>query len=249
LAPRDGPSCHGPQPHRQTSHPLHHLLVLHFIRKHSKATSVTPQPMLPQTFHLFPFFPLEIRFQIYLHANPSRFIHIREQFLDEPEDFLEHVATNLLPADFKLHPSLSHFAHEWRHTIPRRSTTTQTTLPRFGFTTSKPISRPWTPSPKCPEIRLRALIDCSAWVLWELCRKSYLYSSAPIPAFLHVSAESRRFLRGYGYELGFSTRSEGPRTWVCWKGDVVYLQTVDEDYDDRLLSRERWDWVNLCLMI
>ncbi|KAH7317915.1 hypothetical protein BKA65DRAFT_557327 [Rhexocercosporidium sp. MPI-PUGE-AT-0058] len=192
--------------------------------------------MAPETFPQFPLLPPELRLQIYLLATPPRFIHIREHLLSDYNTFHLNWTNNPIPPDFKLHPSLTYFAHEWRHTIPLR--TTQTTLTSHGFTTTKPVPQSWTPSKSCPEIPLHSLLD-EPEIAWELSKESYLYSKAPIPALLHTTTDSRRLLQNYGYELAFSTRTNGPRTWICCKHDVVYLtRNLDVGMGSAGITRE-----------
>ncbi|KKZ66356.1 hypothetical protein EMCG_07857 [[Emmonsia] crescens] len=99
----------------------------------------------------------------------------------------------------------------------------QTTLDSYGFSSSKPPYRPWTPTADVPEISAPWLAD-QPKLAWHFTRESILYSTAPIPPLLHTCVESRQVLMDYGYELAFRTRTAGPRTWFCFRDDVLYLR-------------------------
>ena len=200
--------------------------------------------MLSQSPFPFPRLPPEIRLQIYLWATPARVVHVQE---DSRQDYTEYLEKFLkVPSDFRLDPSLAHFAHIWRGVIPRLTwdstgaekliTDTgvsinptaphQFRLETFGFTTSKPYTTPWVPTPQCPELSL-SLLSCRPTACYTMMRGGSLYSEAPIPAFLHVCTESRTALLNHGYEPAFRTRSCGPQTWFCFEHDILYLTGED----------------------
>ncbi|KAH8676393.1 hypothetical protein BGZ60DRAFT_525842 [Tricladium varicosporioides] len=193
--------------------------------------------------------PYEIRREIYLLATQPRFVEIKEHTEQEFDDFVEDFKSRPLQIQ-GLHPSLAFFAHNWRGHIPTTITASpfnpynhdghygryhryfdpgearwreqQTTLDMYGFTTTKQVVQPWVPSDETPEIPLSWLISHPE-VAWELTRESYLYSSTQIPPLLHTCVESRQVLKDYGYELAFRTRTSGPRTWFCFRDDVLFL--------------------------
>ncbi|KAH6666017.1 hypothetical protein B0J14DRAFT_660150 [Halenospora varia] len=206
----------------------------------------------------FPFrrLPFEIRREIYLLATEPRFVEVKEHIEQEFDDFVEEFKSQPLQIQ-SLHPSLTYFAHNWKDHIPTTIASSrinpynhhgynnntyhqyinphqprwreqQTTLDMYGFTTRKKIPQPWVPSDETPEIPLHWLIDHPE-VAWELTRESFLYSSTPIPPLLHTCVESRQALKDYGYELAFRTRTSGPRTWFCFRDDVLFLGKTHPD--------------------
>ncbi|KAH7024920.1 uncharacterized protein B0I36DRAFT_387337 [Microdochium trichocladiopsis] len=163
-------------------------------------------------FHSFPKLPFELRRQIYLLATPQRVVHVQERFDPFPsyeaarQDFHTHcealctqtqeeqprqpqgtAARRSLRAD-TLHPSLAYHGATYPWKVPRK---------------------PGEPEP-VPLERLQRMLDrdgCPPKLLWQTHRRSQLFSRAPIPAFLHVCAESRQVLIESGYELAFGTRA------------------------------------------
>ncbi|KAI1814681.1 hypothetical protein GGS20DRAFT_547435 [Poronia punctata] len=198
--------------------------------------------MAPETFHLFPLLPFELREMIYLFTISPRIVRMKERHEDR-EAFLERVRKE--PVQLRLHPSLSHFAYFWQDTTARwDADRSQRYLEEFGFTVSGPgpgpsssscsssskhQSRDSSPPPDLPH---HALSENPAWA-WEVARKGYLYSSAPIPPLLHATSESRHVLMrssssgggggGGGYELAFGTRTHGPRTWFNFDQDILFV--------------------------
>ena len=159
----------------------------------------------------------------------------------------------------QLHPELAYFAHNWRNKIPIYTSHIQTTLEIWGFTSPNGPYQPWPPTEETPEIPLHWLAE-QPQVAFELIRKSYFFSEAPIPSVLHTCVESRQVLLKLGYQLAFSTRSHGPRTWFHFGRDRLYLAEtsprayyyprhscyhswtcrVETDYK-QLLSGAHWD--------
>lgn len=193
--------------------------------------------MATKSFSFFSSLPLELRREIYMLATPPRIVHVQEEPEDQ-EDFEETFGT--MPVQLKLDPALAHFAFNWRWRIPRYST--QPTLESYGFTGGKAPYRPWNPSSATPEIPLNWL-GTQPRIAWELIREGYLYSKAPIPALLHMCAESRAALMSCGYQLAFRTRSNGPRTWFNFERDVLYIGFDNAQADDyrSFLSGGPWD--------
>lgn len=144
------------------------------------------------------------------------------------------------PFNIELHPDLAYFAHNWRDRlaaaqrhVPIWQTTRlrQTLLSEWvGFTSSSRPRQPWPPTPETPEISLAWLAE-KPEIAFELLRKTFLTSEAPIPALLHTCSESRRTLTEDGYELAFGTRSHGPRTWFHFGRDTLYLGERPFAYD------------------
>ncbi|KAI1114034.1 hypothetical protein F5Y14DRAFT_415956 [Nemania sp. NC0429] len=195
--------------------------------------------MTSKTSHFFQSLPSELRCIIYMLATPPRIVHVQEGRKKDYDAFLEEFLTT--PNELKVDPTIAHFAFNWKDDIPSRAQ--QRTLESFGFSSARrPADYPWQPSPSTPEIPLAWLSE-NPEVAWILTRESYLFSKAPIPALLHMCAESRAELTKQGYELAFRTRSSEPRTWFNFRRDVLFL-ACDENYDwdDRwLLSGGRWD--------
>ncbi|KAJ8128087.1 hypothetical protein O1611_g5548 [Lasiodiplodia mahajangana] len=200
--------------------------------------------MAPKSFHLFTSLPFELRWMIYLLATPPRFVYVKEAHEDRDE-FIERLRTE--PLQVRLHPSIAYFARNWRdHVRTASDRQRQMTLDMFGLTCPPPRHQPWESTSEVPGIPHRIICDDHA-IAWEFLRKSALYSAAPIPALLHVSAESRHVLMSAGYELTFQTRSCGPLIWFNFKTDVLFIPYFDEYRpDDRvsysLLSGSmKWD--------
>ncbi|KAK2758230.1 hypothetical protein FQN54_004074 [Arachnomyces sp. PD_36] len=201
-----------------------------------------------QKFHLFPKLPPEIRIHIYLLATPPRIVHVQEE-TEDWELFEERFSTT--PVQFKLHPSIAYFAHNWtkhfKGLAPWRPSAEpfsgQTTLEAHGFVTSKPKYQPWEPSAEVPEIPLNWLGENrNLKMAWAMTRQNELYSHEPIPALLHVCVESRAFLMNIGYQLAFGTRTSVPMTWFHFGRDTLHVDHFDyHDYEDRfLLGGSRW---------
>ncbi|KAI1651763.1 uncharacterized protein F4817DRAFT_323544 [Daldinia loculata] len=178
--------------------------------------------MTINAFHLFPFLPPEIRHEVFLLATPRRIVHV-SQLHEDIDDFLERF-NELVPGQVKLHPSLTYSARNWRERIlSYKDIRSQRKLEFYGFTTSRPAQHPWEPSQLTPEIPVHWLLEHPD-VAYELLRKSYIYSKAPIPALLHTCVESRRVLISAGYQLAFASRNHGPWTWFNFKNDVLCLK-------------------------
>ncbi|KAI1383387.1 uncharacterized protein F4822DRAFT_75942 [Hypoxylon trugodes] len=179
------------------------------------------------TFNTFPSFqllPTEVRQAIYTLATPPRFVHVQQRLQDEDE-FLEWFY-DAGPSQMNLHRSLTYFAHNWRERLSSYPDLHgQRRLESYNFTNTKRIRHPWQISDETPEIPAYWLLDHSDKA-YELLRKSYLYSEAPIPALLHTCSESRSFLIQTGYQLAFGTRTHGPRTWFNFKHDVLFLERI-----------------------
>lgn len=224
-------------------------------------------------FHPFPLLPIELRCEIYLLATPPRIVHLKEgfefgddhdseeyeEFIREPKhdrerwkltyvyDKWEEALKGGALLQAQLHPDITYFAHNWRIRIgvPARPCS-QTLLEHWGFTSPRggPL-QPWPPSAETPEIPMRWLED-HPLIAFELLRKSYLYSEAPIPPLLHTCSESRQVLMDFGYQLAFRTRTFEPRTWFNFGRDRLYMFWLpDRDVTDRdvpLLSGCRWDF-------
>ncbi|KAI0107464.1 hypothetical protein GGR51DRAFT_515573 [Nemania sp. FL0031] len=188
--------------------------------------------MAPKTFHLFTSLPFELRSMIYLLATPPRFVHIQEAHEDE-EEFEEKFRTE--PVQLRLHPSLAYFARNWRERIRGASDQRQMTLEMFGLACPRQRHQPWESTSEVPDIPHHFVGD-NPNVAWEFVRKGSFYSAAPIPALLHVSAESRQALMGAGYELAFRTRTSGPRTWFNFKTDILYLKHFTDGSYERTNS-------------
>ncbi|KAM5341289.1 hypothetical protein ACJ41O_014320 [Fusarium nematophilum] len=221
--------------------------------------------MVPERhFQRFPDLPYDIRRQIYVLATPPRVVYIQEGFPDkvEPSDsdywdldekglafeaFERQLESGQLRFNLKLHPDLAYFAHNWRDELPWDTLQhRQTRLEEYGFTSNKTVYEPWADTPETPRIPVGWLTEHPA-LAFELARQSWLYSKAPIPAFLHVCKESREALTRWGYQLAFGTRSHAPRSWFHFERDILYvpLATFDLPYsaDDykSLLSGCWWD--------
>ncbi|KAI1139398.1 hypothetical protein F5Y05DRAFT_346586 [Hypoxylon sp. FL0543] len=202
-------------------------------------------PTRPETkFRFFGLLPPEIRREIYLLATPARVVFVDEDGYGSEEwhrkldDFRETCQTT--PVQFKLHPDIAYFAHNWCPRIwSSLRSQTQRTLDDYGFSTTARRHQPWVPTEDVPEIP-------SAWLTenpdhaWDMTRSASLSSRAPIPAFLHVCTESRQMLQAYGYRLSFATRTHGPRTWFHFGRDTLYI-TNHAWSDPSLLSGGEWD--------
>ncbi|KAI1824520.1 hypothetical protein F4861DRAFT_257647 [Xylaria intraflava] len=200
--------------------------------------------MAASSFPLFTSFPYELRQMIYLLASPPRFVHIQEAH-ENREEFIERFRTT--PVQVKLHPSIAHFARNWRESHPWRSSSMrQATLDAYGFTGGPdPRHQPWESTSEVPGIPHHLLTENSG-VAWEFVRAGYFYSAAPIPALLHVTRESRYALMESGYELAFRTRSCGPKTWFNFETDVLYLGNLHEYWSSHefhflLSGNHYWD--------
>jgi len=187
-----------------------------------------------QVFPLFPHFPFEIRRAIYLLATPARFVYVWEfsdlYDDDDPspwDEFVEYLGRAETLGRLKLHPSLTYFAHNWRDhvhwgNLPGVHVERQTRLTSYGFKTRQSHFEPWTPTPEKPEVPIHWLVQ-QPELAFQFARSSYLRSTTAIPPLLHTCSESRQVLIRYGYELAFGTRTCGPRTWFCYRHDVLYL--------------------------
>ncbi|KAF5548365.1 hypothetical protein FPHYL_9980 [Fusarium phyllophilum] len=188
-------------------------------------------------FHYFSSLPLELRQEIYGLATRPRFVKILRFTEQDYDGFAEHVRTT--PNAIRLDESLKHFSFNWRSQIPSRSK--QSTLERFGFSSTNSPYRPWDVSKFAPQISLDWLSENPPYA-WELCRKGQLFSNAPIPALLHTCRESRDHLINRGYQLAFRTRSHGPQTWFNFDTDVLFISRGDYwDTKHRVLSGCAWD--------
>ncbi|KAI0910465.1 hypothetical protein F4823DRAFT_589693 [Ustulina deusta] len=208
--------------------------------------------MAPDSFHQFASLPLELRWMIYILASPPRFVHVQEE-TEDWEYFEERFRTTIV--QIKLHPSIAYFARHWRERIPFppalwrwNNGRHQTTLERYGFNGPRPNQnhQPWVSTKEVPGIPRDFLLE-NPDVAWEFLRIGAFYSTAPIPAMLHVTRESRQVLIDYGYELAFGTRTCGPRTWFNFKTDALYIGRLsDRDSEDRstrslLSGNSSWD--------
>ncbi|KAK2692567.1 hypothetical protein QWA68_007451 [Fusarium oxysporum] len=188
-------------------------------------------------FHYFLLLPLELRQEIYHLATPRRFVHVQRFDEQDYDEFADHIRTK--PNAIRLDESLTHFSFNWRSQIPPR--TTQRTLERYGFSSTKPAYQPWNVSKLAPQISLDWLSENPGYA-WQLCRKVHMYSTAPIPALLHTCRESRDDLIKRGYQLTFRTRSHGPRTWFNFDEDVLFISHGDDwGTKHRVLSGCAWD--------
>ncbi|KAI1431701.1 hypothetical protein GGR50DRAFT_43463 [Xylaria sp. CBS 124048] len=200
--------------------------------------------MTLDSFPQFAFLPYELRRMIYLEASPPRFVHVREAH-EDPDAFTERFRTT--PVQAKLHPSIAYFARNWSRRIPQLLEFTawrQTTLDAYGFSGGPgPRHQPWKSSEAVPDIPHQFLTD-NTDVAWEFLRAGYLYSTASIPGLLHATRESRYVLMDSGYELTFSTRTCGPRTWFNYNTDVLFVvdltETLWQDREFSFLSGSRW---------
>ncbi|SPJ72821.1 uncharacterized protein FTOL_02550 [Fusarium torulosum] len=194
---------------------------------------------MEDTFHRFIDLPYDIRYNIYILATPPRVVRLEEGPLDPTErklwcdnydsyfdyayeKFCKELTLDDSPnLNFKLHPDIAHFAHNWWPQL-RSWSSTQQSLDAYGFTSSRPAYEPWKPSKDTPRIPTEWLID-SPELAFVLTRNFCLYSHAEIPVFLHVCVESRQALIEWGYRLFFSTRTAGPRTWFNPARDRLYI--------------------------
>lgn len=193
------------------------------------SSKVTPADSFP----LFLRLPFELRRMIYLFASPPRFVHIREE-TEDWDDFRERVRTT--PLQLQLHPSLAYFARHWRGRLSSRQD--QPPLEAYGFggpasssSSTRPRHMSWAPTDEAPLIPHHIVAENTAYA-WAFAREGTLWSAAPVPAFLHVSHESRHVLMRSGYEFAFPTRTRGARTWFNFRTDVLYLGLFREDEDD-----------------
>ncbi|KAI1385956.1 uncharacterized protein F4822DRAFT_358625 [Hypoxylon trugodes] len=195
-------------------------------------------------FHYFGLLPPEIRRKVYLLATPPRVVYVSEDgrededWDDRYEEFEEMCRTT--PIQFKLHPDIAYFAHNWR---PRLSESLkkypQPRLESFGFTTSKKQYQPWVPTGDAPELPSDFLAE-NPEAAWAMTRSASLSSPAFIPPFLHVCTESREELQRFGYRLAFGTRTHKPRTWFHFEYDTLYLRR-SYSFGPEWLSGARWD--------
>jgi hypothetical protein len=188
--------------------------------------------------------PYELRYEIYLLATPPRVVHVREGLVYETEQdqqeakvtadaevrfafkqFVLRLLNRPSSIDLRVHPEIAHFAHNWRDVLERdsRGKPRQTTLDEYGFRSSRGTHQPWTPTADTPAIPPEWLAE-RPWIAFEMLRKSYLWSQAPIPPLLHTCSNSRRVLMDLGYELAFASRRHGPRTWFHFGRDRLFLQ-------------------------
>ncbi|KAH7144796.1 hypothetical protein DER46DRAFT_80654 [Fusarium sp. MPI-SDFR-AT-0072] len=193
--------------------------------------------MAPTEFHYFLLLPLELRQEIYSLATPPRFVHVQQFDEQDYDEFAEHIRTT--PNAIRLDESLTHFRFNWRPQIPPQST--QRTLERYGFSSTKSAYQPWKVTKLAPQISLDWLSGNPGYA-WQLCREVSMYSTAPIPALLHTCRESRDDLIKRGYQLAFRTRSHGPRTWFNFDHDVLFISHGDDwGTKHRVLSGCAWD--------
>lgn len=191
------------------------------------------------SFTYFPLLPAELRREIYLLATPPRVVHVREEAELDYKTFARRLRRDVV--QLKVHPSALHFISSWRRHVPRR--TQQTTLEQHGFTNSRALYQPWEPSAEAPAVPSPWLSEHPE-LAWELARNCHLYSSAPIPQFLHVCSESRATLMRDGYELTFRSRTSGPRTWFNHSRDVLFVayNSISSRDVSACLTGEHWDF-------
>lgn len=208
-------------------------------------------------FHCFRALPYELRREIYVLSTPPRLVPILENFPLSPEgqrrwedddegldkkffayeSFAQSLGSGNLQFRMQLHPELTYFARNWRTQLALPPVShKQTQLEKYGFTSSKPAYQPWPYTPETPEIPMDWLARHPE-IAYELCRDSWFYSGAPIPAFLHVCVESRQALMEWGYQLAFGTRSYGPRTWFHFERDTLQISKINLDHLDSLQSQ------------
>lgn len=191
-----------------------------------------------ETFHLFTHLPPELRRAIYIMATPSRIVHVQEWprpdmgAVDNFRDCLHET----LPHNLHIPSSLDHFESYWLPMVPEdpRLETKQKTLDDYGFTNPSQESSRRAKSTQWRRIDPLWLSE-QPDLAWNICRRSELYSKAPIPPLLHTCRESRDVLRKFGYTLAFATRSAAPRTWFHFEGDSLYIDREDwfHDYENR----------------
>ncbi|KAJ1322847.1 2EXR family [Microdochium nivale] len=160
------------------------------------------------TFHPFPRLPSELRRAIYLLATPQRVVHVQERF--EPHANYREArrrfgeATRNRTTPWRqglrdnaalLHPSVAAVTRMWLWDRPGDAGGGLAMLDEL----QQNLMRRWG--------IVDAEDDDVEQRLWEACRRTQLYSRAPIPALLHVCAESRQVLVESGYELAFGTRA------------------------------------------
>ncbi|WYZ42047.1 hypothetical protein EsH8_V_000942 [Colletotrichum jinshuiense] len=193
--------------------------------------------MEPITFSLFRSLPPEIRQEIYLLATPPRVVSLNEQTKISYKEFRNQLRTQTLRPE--IHPDIEFFRVNWAAIIqtrvqnlanpPRLFSTPghsfrPETLEFFGIVEGGHLQQPpRTPSKIGPGRSCHWMMDVPD-IAWEFAREGYLYSQAPIPPLLHTCSDSRASLMRRGYELAFSTRSAGPRTWFNFHRDTLYLQ-------------------------
>lgn len=193
--------------------------------------------MATSQFPNFSSLPFEIRQEIYKLATPPRFVHVKHFTEQDYDTFKENL--RLIPNYLHLDETLAHFSFNWRNQIPSHGN--QLTLEAFGFSSNSLPYRPWAGSYSTPKICLHLLAE-DPQTAWQFVRKGYLYSPAPIPVLLHTCSESRHALINRGYQLAFSTRSSGPRTWFNYDHDILFLSHEDIwETDHRILSGCQWD--------
>lgn len=222
--------------------------------------------------------PYELRCEIYMLATPPRLVHVREgwEYEDEREKqeakadpdgellfayqkFAQKLRDSPSSVDLRVHPEIAHFAHNWNQLRPlsrRQPILAQKTLVEYGFSSTECAHQPWKPTKETPSIPPSMLADRPG-LAFELVRRSYLWSQAPIPPLLHTCSDSRRMLQESGYQLTFATRSHEPRTWFHFGRDRLYLKMrhdqaagrrppgprddISIGWDNPLLSGAPWD--------
>lgn len=184
--------------------------------------------MNQNTVNKFLRLPDKIRDEIYLLATPPRIVRIEESpQVSSPEVLAFLTQLRFTGKRPSIHPSLAYFAPYWRpYVLEMSGWDLQIEEPLEPISRSPVQPDPWKPSQSCPYIDPVWLAHRPE-LAWNLCRKSSLYSKAPIPPLLHTCRDSRNRLKRFGYELAFSTRTSEARTWFNFRRDTLFLRDPD----------------------
>lgn len=190
--------------------------------------------MTTSTFQPFSRLPPELRVMIYDLLIEPRVVLVREKH-ECMAGLLERFRTSVVVANAPLHPHLAQFTCSAR-SPDFDDSDLQTTLDQYGFEIKHSDARAG-PSTATPLKIDRAWLLEHPEAAWELMRKAALFSSAHLPALLHMCTESRAYLKNQGYELAFATRSFPALTWFNFNIDTLYMAAPFEQPDES-------DWIS-----
>ncbi|KAM7191216.1 hypothetical protein V8F20_009394, partial [Naviculisporaceae sp. PSN 640] len=192
---------------------------------------MAPRAVQLQSFHLFRKLPAEIRREIYILASEPRVVHVKQKSEETIYEFMDRLDLLDPARGLNLDPELNHFAHNWsKSMISPMDVAVHEDHHAPTYLLNQTDLDPLINMDAEPTVgNINPYWLREQWeVAWWLLGKTRLSSTAPIPAFLHVSRESRYTLMNYGYTKAFGNSSHGPMTWFHFGRDILHLDLLKD---------------------